>query len=283
MNGRTITAGNVRHAVDGLRSLRDGDLAVAEATACGPAAIMALRELLFEREPSGLFDGRCRAVEVLACLGAFDVLMEFLGVHVEADDAVERLGDDAVVNAAAGALKGVSQGRALPLLIHLANKRLMPGVIRAIGAIGRREAIPHLLAALEEDECRPFAEAALKKMGTAAYPALLAAIARPLAPDSGESKRRAVRSVLRLLAASSAPEEARTAIKPLIQSADPSIAVLAAQICLQSPSKEDRADAIARLVKLLPTADWMLQAEIEELLRAHDGTLRKPADPYRSG
>jgi hypothetical protein len=44
--------------------------------------------LLFAREPSGLFEARCRAVEVLARLGAHDVLADFLAFHADAADPV---------------------------------------------------------------------------------------------------------------------------------------------------------------------------------------------------
>jgi hypothetical protein len=49
--------------------------AVAELVALGTSAIPPLREPLFEREPSGLFQVRCRAVEALAALDAYDVLL----------------------------------------------------------------------------------------------------------------------------------------------------------------------------------------------------------------
>jgi hypothetical protein len=63
-------ANDVQRTMDKLMSLQEGDLGE---TACGNRAIAALRALLFEREPSGLYPARCRAVAALAALGAYDV------------------------------------------------------------------------------------------------------------------------------------------------------------------------------------------------------------------
>jgi hypothetical protein len=92
---------DVRHAMNRLKSLHEGDLGIIEVTACGTRAIPGLRALLFARERSGLYHARRRAVAVLVALGAYDELMDFLTAHREAGDAVERLGDEAVINAAA--------------------------------------------------------------------------------------------------------------------------------------------------------------------------------------
>ena len=61
-----------------LRQLHGGERAFMDVVACGPRAIPALRKLLFEREPSGLFQPRCLAVDALAVLGAKEVLLDFL-------------------------------------------------------------------------------------------------------------------------------------------------------------------------------------------------------------
>ncbi len=105
----STSSSRVRRAIKRLKSLREGDLAVLDVTACGPAAIPSLRAMLFEHDPSGLYETRRRAVSALAALRAYGVLLEFIGLHGDAADPVERLGDDAVVNAAAMALAGNPQ------------------------------------------------------------------------------------------------------------------------------------------------------------------------------
>jgi hypothetical protein len=68
----------VERAIAKLKSLQDGDTGVIDAIACGRQAVPALRRILFERERSGLYQTRRRAVEALAGLAASDVLIEFL-------------------------------------------------------------------------------------------------------------------------------------------------------------------------------------------------------------
>ena len=68
----------VERAIKKLKSLHDGDRGLIETVACGRRAISALRALLFEREPIGLFQVRCLAARALAGLEAYDVLIEFL-------------------------------------------------------------------------------------------------------------------------------------------------------------------------------------------------------------
>jgi hypothetical protein len=96
----------LRAAIDKLRSLHDGDRGVIEIAACGRRAIPALRALLFERGPSGLYEPRCLAVKALGALEAYDVLIEYLNAPRAIVDPIERVGEDAVLNAAARAARG---------------------------------------------------------------------------------------------------------------------------------------------------------------------------------
>jgi hypothetical protein len=183
----TATDQTLKQALDRLRSLHDGDLGVVEAIACGEQAIPELRALLFEREPSGLFETRCRAVHALAVLNARDVLIEFLVAPHDARDPVERLGDDAVINAAARAVVKFRDESIFDLLLSLARERLLPGVVAALGSFRRPEAIPYLIDALAEDESRLIAEAALEKLGPAARDALTRAVSAGTSSPGSES------------------------------------------------------------------------------------------------
>jgi HEAT repeat protein len=192
-------AHDLKRAIEKLKSLHHGDLGVVETVACGARAIPPLRALLFEREPSGLFETRCRAVQALAALNARDVLVEYLAMPHEAPDPVEQLGDDAVLNAAARAVAKYGDEQVFQLLRHLAGRRLLPGVVGGLGEFIRPEAIPYLVDALAEDECRLSAEAALKKFGRRAYGALKR-VATASSPES-PSRTRQRQSALGLLAA----------------------------------------------------------------------------------
>jgi hypothetical protein len=227
-----VNSGRVRAAIQALRSLHDGDLGVARAASCGRDAIPAPRDVLFERDPSGLFETRRRAVEALALTGAHDVLIEFLESPREVADPVERLGEDAIVNAAARALIGARKPRVFRLLISLAQKKILPGVIAALGAFRRVEAIPYFVAALAEDESRPSAEAALLDLGAPARDALLTAARRePFTGFESESRLRQRRSALALLVQIGVQPRAWPSLRQIVQDRDPRIRQLARQIC----------------------------------------------------
>jgi hypothetical protein len=213
---------DLRRAIAKLRLLHADDLCVEQVTAFGRRAVPALRELLFEREPSGLFQVRRRAVEALAALGAYDVLMDFLRVPREADDPVERLGDEAVINAASLALTKLREEQVFQLILSVAKRRHLAGVTAALGSYHRHEAIPHLIDALAADDCRPAAETALKKLGRVSQPALLEAAVLPLPSAERESissiRRR--RSALGLLGEMAMPPERWPALRQLMTDPD---------------------------------------------------------------
>ena len=116
---------------------------------------------------------RRRAVEALAALGAQDALIEFLESAPDITDPVERLGEDAVINAAARALCDLREPRVFQLLLSLVKRRTLSGVVAALGPFRRPETIPYLIDALAEDESCPEAEAALREMASLAHDALI--------------------------------------------------------------------------------------------------------------
>ena len=266
---------DVHRAIDKIKSLRDGDLGVLYAIWCGARAIPALRALLFDREPSGIFEVRCRAVEALAELGAYDVLVEFLSSPPKATDPVERVGNDAVINAAALALGQLRDERAFWLLMTLAKRRLMPGVIAALGAFRRLEAIPYLIGALAEDDSRFSAERALRKLGVAARPSLMVAVTGPLSEAVSETEMRALRSALGLLILIGISPGTWPALRHLMHHQDPTISVLACKACLATAPSSEARDAILRLISLLSDAGWLLSDDIERCLVNHFDAARE--------
>ena len=256
----------VQMALNRLKSLGEGDLGVLDVVACGGRAVAPLRDFLFKREPSGLFQPRCRAVEALKRLGAYDVLIEFLELSREIADPVERLGEEAVISAAARALAGLGDDRVFNLLLSLADIRLLPGVVAALGASGRPEAISYLIAALAEGECRPAAESALRRVGASAVPSLLvASTRRPGAPES-DSRLRQRRGALRLLAEIGIPTESWAVLRHLMRDEDAKVAALACELCLSTAPEPEKPKSIRRLIDLLANGDWALAAEIEQCL-----------------
>jgi HEAT repeat protein len=261
----------VQRAVDKLKSFQDGDIAVPEVVACGDRAIPSFRELLFDREPSGLYQVRTRAIDALAQLGAQDVLKEFLKTARDVTDPVERLGEDAVINAAARALAYSSDSRVFELLFRLGTRPCLDGVIFALGTFRQAKAIPLFIEALSEDGSRLNAETALKKMGAATRPALIAAAIgdSSLHEHESESRLRQRRSALKLLAEMGVSRRIWQAVRHLMGDKDTRIAVLACEICLANGSPSEKSEVVLRLLRLYAGADWTLRDEIERYLVAH--------------
>ncbi len=272
----------VERAIARLKSFHDGDFGVICAIACGEQAIPALRTMLFERQRSGLYQARCRAVAALAALGAHEVLIAFLGAERVLADPVERVGEDAVINAAALALANVREQRVFELLLRLAQRPCLTGVIRALGAFERVEAIPALIDALEEDASRATAEAAIRKLGRPTRAALLGvatARARPGERESETSVRRR-RSALALLADMGVPRDAWPSLRPLMGDSDAKIAMLACKISLHRAAAAERPKAADRLIRLLAHEDWVLREEIERCLVAHFDSAQVAIERY---
>jgi hypothetical protein len=260
-------------AIEALRSTRDGDRGVAEVIAHGKVAIPFVRELLFEREPSGLFETRRRAVEALALLGAQDALIEFLESSPDIADPVERLGEDAVVNAAARALRDLREPRVFQLLLSLVKRKALPGLVAALGRFRRPETIPYLIDALAEDESRPEAEAALREMASFAKDALIAAALQdPMRPDrESQSRLRQRRSALALLVQTGVRSSEWPALRNIMKDQDAKLIVLACQLCLSCAPKTERREAIDRLRRLLPSAGVPMRLDIERCLAQNMG------------
>jgi HEAT repeats len=273
---------DVRRAIMRLTSAHDGDLGVGDVVACGRKAIPAVRAVLFRREPSGLYETRRRAVEALARLHAHDDLLAFLeaGTARGIADPVEETGEAAVVNAVARALADAGDARAVPVLLDLARERALAGVIEALGRFGRREAIPYLVAALDEDFARPAAEDALRRIGPAAGEALraTATLRQPPGERESVSSLRRRRSALRLVGALGLPPGAPwPALDALMLDEDAEIAATACALVLARGGGDARR-AVARLVALIPAADLLLREEIEDRLAEHFALARPVID-----
>lgn len=265
---------DLQRAMEKLKSLHDGDLGVLAVTACGAAAIPSLRALLFVRDPSGLYETRRRIVWALAALRAHDVLLEYLHSHVDPSDPVERLGDDAVINAAAIAVADFRSEEVFQLLMRLAHRRLLAGVIQALGTFQRAESIAIFVEALGEDDCRRSAEDALMRLGASAREQLIAVAISPVPswPNESVSSVRRRRSALGLLDAIGLLSSGWARLRRLINDRDDRIAFLACKLCLAHDQIDDRRHAVARLRSLSARADWMLASDIHDLLAGRSDT-----------
>jgi hypothetical protein len=163
------------------------------------------------------------------------------------------------------------------LMLDLAPWHLTSGVVEALGSFNRLEAIPHLIHALAEDDCRTIAEAALQRLGAAAVSGLTqAALRRMPSPKSeSETSLRQRRSALRVLGQGPLSLPQWRSIRSLLTDEDPRVAVLACGLCPSYADRDDKAAAVRRLNQLLPNADWLLTMDIRhrlEDLRGEDET-----------
>lgn len=263
---RDPTQARIALAIGRLKSLYDSEAGFAELIAFGSASIPALRAVLFEREPSGLFHGRQLAAEALAALKAFDVLAEFLRCDRAVWDPVERLGEDAVVSTAARVIAQHHEDWVYELLAKLASRRRLIGVLVGLGSFLRSESIPVFITALFEDDVRLTAEAVLRQFGKAARPALIvAALDRG---DGSESQLRKRRSALGLLFSAGLSQRDWPRLRELLDDEDHELALLACKACMTVGSEKERKRVPVRLTSLTATADWLEKERIDDLLKA---------------
>jgi hypothetical protein len=177
-----------------------------------------------------------------------------------------------VINAAALALVGWHDDRVFAALLRLTKDRpSRAGVIEALGEFRRPEALPALIEALAEDFSREAAEAAIRKLGVEARPALVRAstLRLPSQDYKSETSLRRRRSALRLLAEIGVPQTTWHCFGPLLGDRDIRIALLACKICLDLGKAAEKQTAVRRLIELLVAADSISRGEIEDVLVEH--------------
>jgi len=257
---------NLAAALSKISALHSDEDGIAELVAIGAPAVQPLRDILLQREPSGLHQVRCRAAQALGLLGAFDVIEEFLR-RPRRGDPVERLGDDVVVSAAARAIARRRDNRTFALLCDLARAHPLNGLLAALASFRQAEAIPVLISALDEDEVRQTAEDALISFGFDARSFLLdAADHIELENDLSETRLRKYRSILSVLGEARLTAEDINRLRPLMTHADLQISLLACRIALRSRSKRARLEARARLRDLRQRVPWLEQLQIDQYL-----------------
>ena len=254
--------------VESLLSLHSTISGEIELLKIGTAAVPVLRQFLFTRVPSGIYQPRCSAVHVLTTLHANVALRDYLTSVSDASDPIERMGDEAVVNEAARALAKSGEPWVFDFLLDLSSRRVSPGIVDALGTFDRTEIIPILVAALEEDDTWVYSATALRRLGVKAHAALVhaASTARPSAANESQSSIRKRRRALDVLANSNLSLDHSMALSKLVEEQDPRIAFLVCKICLQTPGLECRVRAVQRLGELRTNADWILAKDIDHCL-----------------
>ena len=266
----------IRLRIERLNSLVDGEQARMELVGFGAAAIEPLKHFLFSGRPSGIFQPRQWAVEALGALGAKVVLLEYLGRDEHIPDPVVRHGEDAVRNTAARLIGRWKTDDVFELLEGLARKRVLPGVITALGSFRRKEALPILERALEDDVARPAAEEALTGFGGDEIETLVSTLHRKRMNEDEEvpSSLRRRRSAAELLSTSRLEEAfcVGPALWPqlrfLLEEKDPELVVHGARMATLLAPDNEKPDVVASVLRVLPQAPWYLKEEATECLKA---------------
>jgi len=260
----------VRELMDQLDSLVDGEAAAARLVACGRAAIEPLRRFVLESPARGVAQPRCWAIQALAGLGAKDILVEYLQRDDIIPDPVARLAEEAVQRAAALALAAWRTDDVFDTLLMLTIRRQIPGVIEALGNFERRDAVPVLLSALEDDFCRPWAETALDRVAERDRDLLIqsALLPMPSADEESESSLRRRKAILQLLRhVPLSPEECQR-VASLVDSSDMEIAIDASALAIKRGTEADAQRARQRLWTIAAVAPWHLHHDVQSLLQA---------------
>jgi hypothetical protein len=258
--------------VQSLNSLHEGELGVDMLVACGERAIGPLRHFLLHGKPSGIFEPKQRAVKALVQLGAKEVLLDYLAFDEQIANPVAAHGEEAVKNTVARALAGWHTEDVYQALLRALRHRRLHGVIEALGEFpGRAEAVPELVAALEDDFCRGSAEDVLRNLGEVAHFACIDAARTPNPSGAREtpSSRSRRRSALRLLESMRLLVEDWRKVAALLYDSDPEIAARAGNIALNLADGRNRELAVKRMIEVLPASGWLLQGEIQGWLENH--------------
>jgi hypothetical protein len=269
---RDLPDEEIEALVQSLNSLHEGELGIDMLVACGQRAIGPLRRFLLYGKPSGIFVPKQRAVKALAELGAKEVLLDYLALDEQIADPVAAHGEEAVKNTAARVLAAWHTDDVYQALLRMLRRRRLIGVIEALGEFPERsEAVPELVAALEDDFCRSSAEDTLRKIGEVAHIAFVDAARSPDPSGAREtpSSRSRRRSALRLLESLRLFTEDWRKVAALLHDNDPEIAARASAIALNLADRRNQELAVKRMIEVLPAAEWFLQGEIQEWLEKH--------------
>jgi PBS lyase HEAT-like repeat len=238
---------------------------------CGRKAVSFLRGLLFQTDPSGIHEPRRWAVRALDRIGAHEVLIDFLNANHSCTDPVAQLGEEAVVNTAAGALAAVPSEEAYQALLRVAQWHPLAGAIEVLGQYRRPEVVPILIRALEDDLARSCAKEVLANFDESIGPALYDAATRkePAADHESPSSLLRRRAAIRLLSDTRTASGFWNELSPLMRDGDPAVSVGACRIGLDCGNDQQKLEAARRLADLLLSVESALRSEIEDILINH--------------
>jgi HEAT repeats len=256
--------------IERLNSLVDGEQARMDLIGFGVAAIQPLKQFLFSGRSSGIFQPRQWAVDALGTLGAKDVLLEYLRRDERIPDPVVQHGEEAVRNTAARLIGRWKTDDVFELLQALAQKRILPGVVTALGSFRRKEALPILERALEDDVARPAAEEALAGFGGDEIETLVSTLHRKRMNEDEEvpSSLRRRRSAAELLSDSRLEVGLWPQLRFLLEEEDSELVIHGARIATLLAPDAEKTNVVASVLRALPDSPWYLKEEATKCLES---------------
>jgi HEAT repeat protein len=282
---RNLPEPEIERFIAGLDSISDGELGVSLLVAYGEQVVPPLRRFLLWGRPKSVYVGRQRAVQVLGQLGAVSALIEYLLAEKQIPDPVLRYSEEAVENSAARELRLWQTEEVFDALLLVIRQRPLRGAVEAIGAFGRKEAVPALIECLEDDIARPSAEEALKLLRGMAIEDLITALRSPEPSAAHELPGSLLRrqSALRVLSAGALSLSQWERLRFLLYDRDPLLSVRAAGIALSVGQQFDTAFAVRALMDQLMASEWSVVAETEQVLvENYDRTCNAVASEIRN-
>lgn len=247
--------------VRGLDDLHDNLRAQVQIFALGEQAVPAL--VRFVLAPTSRFpDGRVLAAEALGRLKGDAALEGLLGAldprRFDGLDPVLRSAEEDVQNAVAEQLARMGDRRVVPALVTALRRNRLVGAANALVEFGEIGAIPWMVDALEDAFKRGRLAQAIRRMGRAAIPSLIATLDRRRTHQNAEllpsvERRAEALSLLGSLNAAEAADHIRAALS------DPHDKVRTeAALALVAVERGDRVlDAVPVLLAGLSHSDFL--------------------------
>jgi hypothetical protein len=182
-------------------------------------------------------------------------------------DPVVLFAEDAVRSTAAHELMRWREEEVFQALLKAAGQRATMGLIEALGAFGRSEAVPSLFERLEDDLCRNAAFTALCRTPEEARQyAILSVQQRSLTGPTASRRRRAAAELFRKLGIS---REEWQDISPLLEDDDPTVVVCVASAGFRVAIQEEFPAIVRALFRVAHKLNWLQEDEVIHLLDEH--------------
>jgi len=262
-----LAEATIRHLIAALESLTDGELAVDILIACGRRTVPFLSQVLLDGPTQSIAVSRCRAVRALGGLGEKQILLQYLRDWKHPADPAVTMAEDAVRSAAAKELLRWPSQEVFDVLLTCVRDRASLGLVEAIGAFGRTEAVPVLFQVLQDDVCGNAAKEMLRRTPESTKAFALQLLASSYLEDAQlPSMFHMLRSSLALLSEMNISRTEWASIHHLLNWLDAEIVVACAEIGMRTAPAKEHPAIVSNIFRILPACNWLQEFRTIELL-----------------